>query len=29
LVASSYRWSEDEGPGGTGFVSRVDECPSE
>jgi hypothetical protein len=28
LVSSSYRWSEDEGPNDTGFVSRVDECPS-
>jgi hypothetical protein len=28
LISSSYRWSEDEGPHGTGFVSRVDECPS-
>jgi hypothetical protein len=28
LLASSYRWSKDEGPGGSSFVSRVDECPS-
>ncbi len=28
LVSSSYRWAEDEGPGDSGFVSRVDECPS-
>jgi hypothetical protein len=28
LVSSSYRWSEDEGPGNSGYVSRVDECPS-
>jgi hypothetical protein len=28
LISSSYRWSEDEGPGGTSYVSRVDECPS-
>ena len=27
-VSSSYRWSEDEGPGDSSFVSRVDECPS-
>ena len=28
LVSSSYRWSKDEGPGDSSFVSRVDECPS-
>ena len=28
LISSSYRWAEDEGPGDSGFVSRVDECPS-
>jgi len=28
LLSSSYRWSEDEGPGASSFVSRVDECPS-
>lgn len=28
LVSSSYRWSENEGPGGSAYVSRVDECPS-
>jgi hypothetical protein len=28
LINSSYRWAEDEGPGDSGFVSRVDECPS-
>jgi hypothetical protein len=28
LVSSSYRWSEDEGPGRSSYVSRVDECPS-
>jgi hypothetical protein len=28
LVSSSYRWAKDEGPGNSGFVSRVDECPS-
>jgi len=28
LISSSYRWAEDEGPGNSGFVSRVDECPS-
>lgn len=28
LVASSYRWSKDEGPGESSYVSRVDECPS-
>jgi hypothetical protein len=28
LVSSSYRWSEDEGPGESSYVSRVDECPS-
>jgi hypothetical protein len=28
LVSSSYRWAEDEGPGDSGYVSRVDECPS-
>ena len=25
LVSSSYRWAEDEGPGSSGYVSRVDE----
>ena len=28
LLSSSYRWSKDEGPGDSSFVSRVDECPS-
>jgi hypothetical protein len=28
LLSSSYRWAEDEGPGGSSYVSRVDECPS-
>ena len=28
LLWSSYRWAEDEGPGDSSFVSRVDECPS-
>jgi hypothetical protein len=28
LLASSYRWAEDEGPGHSNYVSRVDECPS-
>jgi len=28
LVSSSYRWSKEEGPGDSSFVSRVDECPS-
>ena len=28
LISSSYRWAEDEGPGDSSFVSRVDECPS-
>ncbi len=28
LISSSYRWSEDEGPGSSSYVSRVDECPS-
>jgi hypothetical protein len=28
LISSSYRWAEDEGPGGSSYVSRVDECPS-
>ena len=28
LLASSYRWSKDEGPGASSYVSRVDECPS-
>jgi hypothetical protein len=28
LVSSSYRWAEDEGPGSSGYVSRVDEIPS-
>ncbi|MBV9356772.1 MAG: hypothetical protein JO023_14760 [Chloroflexi bacterium] len=28
LVSSSYRWSKDEGPGSSSYVSRVDECPS-
>lgn len=27
LISSSYR-SEDEGPGSSSYVSRVDECPS-
>ncbi|MGB7871596.1 MAG: hypothetical protein WBM01_25600 [Mycobacterium sp.] len=28
LISSSYRWAEDEGPGTSGYVSRVDEIPS-
>lgn len=28
LLSSSYRWSKDEGPGDSSYVSRVDECPS-
>ena len=28
LLSSSYRWSEGGGPGGSGYVSRVDECAS-
>jgi hypothetical protein len=28
LLSSSYRWAEDEGPGSSSYVSRVDECPS-
>jgi hypothetical protein len=28
LLASPYRWSKDEGPGNSSYVSRVDECPS-
>ena len=28
LLNSSYRWAEDEGPGDSSYVSRVDECPS-
>jgi hypothetical protein len=28
LLSSSYRWAEDEGPGTSSYVSRVDECPS-
>lgn len=28
LISSSYRWAEDEGPGDSSFVTRVDECPS-
>jgi hypothetical protein len=28
LLSSSYRWAKDEGPGGSSYVSRVDECPS-
>jgi hypothetical protein len=28
LISSSYRWAEDEGPSDSGYVSRVDECPS-
>jgi hypothetical protein len=28
LISSSYRWAQDEGPGGSSYVSRVDECPS-
>jgi hypothetical protein len=27
-LSSSYRWAEDEGPGSSSYVSRVDECPS-
>jgi hypothetical protein len=28
LISSSYRWAEDQGPGSSGYVSRVDEIPS-
>jgi hypothetical protein len=28
LISSSYRWAEDEGPGSSSYVSRVDEIPS-
>jgi len=28
LISSSYRWAEEEGPGESSYVSRVDECPS-
>jgi hypothetical protein len=28
LLLSSYRWAEDEGPGESSYVSRVDEIPS-
>ncbi len=28
LISSSYRWSAEEGPGNSSYVSRVDECPS-
>ena len=28
LISSSYRWSEDQGPGDSSYVSRVDEIPS-
>jgi hypothetical protein len=28
LLSSSYRWAEDEGPGDSSYVSRVDEIPS-
>jgi hypothetical protein len=28
LLSSSYRWSKDEGPGASSYVSRVDECAS-
>jgi len=28
LLSSSYRWANDEGPGDSSYVSRVDECPS-
>jgi hypothetical protein len=28
LVSSSYRWAEDEVPGDTSYVSRIDELPS-
>ncbi len=28
LISSSYRWAKDEGPGNSGYVSRVDEIPS-
>jgi hypothetical protein len=28
LLSSSYRWAEDEGPGSSSYVSRVDECAS-
>jgi hypothetical protein len=29
LISSSYRWAEDEGPGNSSFVSRVDECSAQ
>jgi len=29
LVSSSYRWAEDEGPGTSGYVTRVDELPDD
>lgn len=29
LLATSYRWAEDEGPGESSYVSRVDECSSQ
>jgi hypothetical protein len=28
LISSSYRWAEEEGPGNSSYVSRVDEIPS-
>jgi len=28
LLSSSYRWANEEGPGDSSYVSRVDECPS-
>jgi len=28
LISSSYRWAEEEGPGSSSYVSRVDEIPS-
>ena len=28
LLASTYRWARDDGPGDSSYVSRVDECPS-
>jgi hypothetical protein len=28
LLLTSYRWAEDEGPGDSSYVSRVDELPS-
>jgi hypothetical protein len=28
LLSTSYRWASEGGPGGSSYVSRVDECPS-